>query len=64
MEKMKRQKKKEKMLKNLTLPSWVFKPQILEKNFPAQDLRGRLDQSSFWLLKTLDFNNQKTLKCQ
>ena len=31
-------KKKRKMAKNLTLPPLGFEPQILEQNFPTQDL--------------------------
>ena len=52
-EKMKNVKKKRKMSKNLTLPSWDSNTQILEQNFPTQDLNfeGRLDQSSSRFLK-------------
>ena len=50
--------KKVKKNKKIDPPQLGFEPQILEQNFPAQDLNfeGRLDQSSSWFLKNLDFN--------
>ena len=43
---------------NFDPPQLGFEPQILEQNFPAQDLNfeGRLDQLSSRFLKNLDFN--------
>ena len=50
-------KKVKKNVKKFDPPQLGFEPQILEQNFPAQDLNfeGRLDQSSSRFLKNLNF---------
>ena len=48
-------KEKKKNVKKFDPPQLGFEPQILEQNFPAQNLNfeGRLYQSSSWFLKNL-----------
>jgi len=57
--------KKEKNVKKFHPPLQGFEPQILEKNFPAQDLNfeGRLDQSSSHFFKNLNFMHVEGIIC-